>query len=165
VTTAYAVTEPALWLPDPHRLFRGRDVVAPVAARLAGGLDVAVVGPEVDPGTLVRVALPTPRVDSDHVRGVVQAVDHFGNVRLSIARADVEAAGIMLGDTVEVRMDGRQLMVPFVLTYGDVSAGQLAVCEDHTRHLTLAVNLGRASDALRARRGDPAVVSRVPQSA
>jgi hypothetical protein len=51
-----------------------------------------------------------------------------------------------------------------VLSYADVPAGQIAVCEDHTRHLTLAVNLGRACDALRARRGDPAVVSRVPQT-
>jgi S-adenosylmethionine hydrolase len=164
VEHAHAVTEPSLWLPDVHRLFRGRDVVAPVAAHVAAGRDIADVGPVIDPDTLVEVAARMPRVDSDHVRGEVRAVDHFGNVRLSIARADLEAAGIVLGDTVEVRMDGRQLLVPFVLSYGDVPAGQLAVCEDHTRHLTLAVNLGRASDTLRARRGDPAVVSRIPQA-
>jgi S-adenosylmethionine hydrolase len=165
VTAAHAVTETSLWLAEVHRMFRGRDVFAPVAAQLAAGLPLERVGPPVDPGELVRVVPRPPKVDADHVRGQVRAVDHFGNVSLNIARADLEAAGIVLGDLVELRMDGRQLQVPLVVRYADVPRGQLAVCEDHARHIMLAVNLGRAADMLRARRGDPVVISRVPQGA
>jgi len=165
IAAVHALTDAALHLAEPHRMFRGRDVFAPVAARLAAGLPVARVGAEVDPASLVRVSPRLPKVDADHVRGQVRAVDHFGNLALNIARADLEAAGIVLGDTVEVRMDGRVLLVPFTLTYGDVPAGRVAVCEDANRRIMIGVNLGRATDTLRARRGDPVVISQAPRQA
>jgi S-adenosylmethionine hydrolase len=80
-----------------------------------------------------------------------------------MVRGDLEAAGIMLGDDVEVRVHGRAITVPFAVTYGHVPTGRLCVCEDAQRRVTLAVNLGRASQRLRAERGDPVVVSRVQQ--
>lgn len=163
VVAAYALDDPSLHLPEPHRMFRGRDVLAPVAARLSAGLPVEQVGSVVDPATLHRVTLRGPKIDDDHVRGQVRAVDHFGNLALNIARADLEAAGIMLGDTVELRMDARTLLVPFSLTYGEVPVGRVAVCEDATRRIMIGVNLGRASDVLRGRRGDSVVISRAPR--
>jgi hypothetical protein len=39
------------------------------------------------------------------------------------------------------------------------------VCEDSFRTVTIAVNQGSAAAILRARRGDPLVLSRVPQEA
>jgi len=41
---AVALDNDSLWLPKPARTFRGRDVFAPVAARLAAGLALAEVG-------------------------------------------------------------------------------------------------------------------------
>jgi len=37
----------------------------------------------------------------------------------------------------------------------------LILLEDSHRHLTIAVNMGNARDALEARRGDPVIVARV----
>jgi hypothetical protein len=51
------------------------------------------------------------------------------------------------------------------VTYGEVPRGRLAVCEDSFRTVTVAVNQGSAAATLRARRGDPLVLSRVPQEA
>lgn len=165
VVAARTLDDASLHLPHAHRAFRGRDVLAPVAARLSAGLAIEGVGSPVDPATLQRVTLPRPKVDDDHVRGQVRAVDHFGNLALNIGRADLEAAGIVLGDTVELRMDARTLLVPFSLTYGDVPPGRVAVCEDATRRIMIGVNLGRASDVLRGRRGDAVVISRAPREA
>jgi len=163
VTEVRALDDPSLHLPDAHRMFRGRDVLSPVAARLSAGLPLAAVGSAVDPASLVVVTPRKPKVDDDHVRGQVRGVDHFGNLSLNMERADLEAAGILLGDTVEVRMDGRTLLVPFRSTYGEVGVGRLAVCEDASRRIMLGVNLGRASDTLRARRGDAVVISQAPR--
>jgi S-adenosylmethionine hydrolase len=153
------------WLPHPSPVFRTRDIYAPVASRLAAGESLSGAGSPVDPETLVRLTPRTCSVDDDHVHGEVVAVDHFGNLSLNMVRGDLEAAGILLGDNVEVRVHGRSVTVPFAATYGHVPAGRLCVCEDAQRRVTLAVNLGRATQRLRADRGDPVVVSRVQQVA
>ena len=155
----------SLWLSNPSKTFHGRDVFAPVAAHLANGTPLADVGEPVDVESLVHVALRPPTVDDDHVHGEIRAVDHFGNLSLNMQRADLEAAGMNLGDTVELRMEGRTLQVPFTLTFGEVPPGRTAVCEDSYRHITIAVNLGHAAKTLRARRGDPVLISRVARQA
>ena len=158
---AHALANEDLYLGQPSRTFHGRDVFAPVAAALADGADISDVGPEVELASLVRLSMREATVDDDHVHGEVRAVDHFGNLSLNIHRADLEAAGMTLGDLVEVRLDGRTLQVPFTFTFGEVPPGRVAVCEDSTHHLTIAVNLGHAATTLRSHRGDPVVISRV----
>lgn len=157
---AVALDNVSLWLPKPARTFRGRDVFAPVAARLAAGLALAEVGSPVPLEQLERLPVRPPTVDDDHVHSEVVQVDHFGNLTLNCCRADLEAAGMALGDTVELRCGGRSLAVPFAVTYGEVSPGRLAVCEDSFRTITLAVNQGSAARSLRAGRGQPMVIAR-----
>ncbi len=162
---AHVLDDPRWWHPAPARTFRGRDVYAPVAARLATGLAIEEVGTAVPVEDLERLVQRAATVDDDHVHGEVVMVDHFGNLTLNLRRAELEAAGIALGDTVELRCGGKALTVPFTLTYGEVQRGRLAVCEDSFRTITIAVNQGSAATRLRARRGDPLVISRVQQTA
>lgn len=163
VEEAYEISNPDLWLPLPTAVFRGRDVYAPVVARLATGLPPADVGPRIDPGELVVVEPRVCHVDDDHVHGEVVSVDHFGNLSLNMTRAELEAAGILLGDRVEVRADGRLLTMPFAHTYGEVPPGEIALCEDALRQVMIAVNCGRAAEVLRLRRGDAVVIAQVPR--
>lgn len=163
VARVVEIRNEALWRESVHTTFRGRDVFAPVTAHLANGTLIDDVGPRLDPSTLVRIVRREAVVDDDHVHAEIRSVDHFGNVSLNIARSDLEAAGIALGDTVELRCNGRTLSVPFTLTYGDVPPGRLTLCEDSFRAVQLAVNAGHASQHLRVGRGDPIVIARVPQ--
>jgi S-adenosyl-L-methionine hydrolase (adenosine-forming) len=165
VVKAVEIANPTLWRATVHKSFRGRDVFSPVAGHLANGTPLSDVGPDVDPATLVRLPVRSVVVDDDHVHGEVTLVDHFGNVSLNLARSDLEAAGISFGDTVEVRCNGRTLTVPFTATYGDVSRGRLALCEDSFRAVMFAVNAGHASRELRVTRGEPVVIARLPQQA
>jgi S-adenosylmethionine hydrolase len=88
-------------------------------------------------------------------------VDHFGNLALNVRRSDLEAAGIQIGDMVELRSGGRAVEVPLTLSFGDVPTGRTVVCEDSFRAITIAVNGGRADRVLRAGTGDPIVLGRV----
>jgi S-adenosylmethionine hydrolase len=151
-----------LWLEHLHATFRGRDVYAPVAGHLAAGRSLDDVGPAVDPGDLQRIVLRSASVDDDHVHAEIRAVDHFGNVSLNVARSDLEAAGIALGDTIELRCNGRTLSVPFTHSFGEVPRGRLTLCEDSFHAIQLAVNAGRANQELRVARGDAIVIARVP---
>lgn len=157
---AHVIDNPALWHPTPARTFRGRDVFSPVAALLATGTALAEVGTPVDVAELERLAVRLPTVEADHVHGEVVQVDHFGNLTLNLERAHLEQAGISLGDEVELRCSGKSLVVPFLLTYGEVGRGRLAVCEDSFHTVTVAVNQGSAAARLRAGRGEPLVIAR-----
>ena len=158
---ARLIDNPELWNPAPARTFRGRDVFSPVAARLADGLPFEEVGTELEVDELERLAQRQPTVEEDHVHGEVAQVDHFGNLTLNLQRADLESAGITLGDEVELRCSGKTMVVPFLETYGQVGRGRLAVCEDSFRTVTVAVNQGSAAQRLRATRGEPLVISRL----
>jgi S-adenosylmethionine hydrolase len=163
VEAAAEIGNQELWLEHVHATFRGRDVFAPVAAHLAAGRPLTDVGPSVDAAELVGLPTRSATVDDDHVHAEIRAIDHFGNVSLNLARADLEAAGIVLGDTVELRCNGRTLTVPFTHSFGEVPTGRLSLCEDSFRAIQLAVNAGRANQELRVNRGDPIVIARVPQ--
>ena len=160
VVAAHALDDRALWLPDAARTFRARDVFSPVAARLAAGLPIEQVGTAFAPGELERLVARPPSVDDDHVHAEVEQVDHFGNLTLNVQRHHLEAAGIQLGDDAELRCGGKTLNVRFVLTYGEVPRGRVALCEDSFRTITVAVNQGSAATVLRARRADPVVIAR-----
>lgn len=164
-TSGYEIANADLWLPRHSRTFRGRDVFAPVAAHVASGQPLEVVGPALRVEDLTRIRLRPAIIDDDHVHGEVFNVDHFGNLSLNVARADLEAAGMSLGDTVELRCSGRTMTLPFTLTYGEVAPSRLALCEDSFRSVMIAVNLGSAARTLGVGRGDAIVVSRVAQPA
>jgi S-adenosyl-L-methionine hydrolase (adenosine-forming) len=161
VVEAYELADPRWWATIPSHSFRGRDVFAPVAAHLAAGVPLTELGPRIDPDSLVRARTAVPRVHGDHVHGEVRMVDHFGNLALNLRRSDLEAAGIQLGDLVELRCGGRTVEVPFALSFGDVPVGRTVVCEDSFRAITVAVNSGRADRTLRTSTGGPVVLGRV----
>ncbi len=79
---AWAVDVTAMDPGKVSRTFHGRDVFAPVAARLAGGASPADLGEEVGEVTLLN--LPGPRKHDDGLVGHVQYVDGFGNAATDI---------------------------------------------------------------------------------
>lgn len=164
VTEVRQLTNSSLWNPNPARSFRGRDVFAPVVAHLSSGMPLAEVGDAVDPDTLMSLDPQPSYIHGDHVHGTIRMIDHFGNLQLNILRSDLEAAGISLGDTLELRYGGKAMRVPFTLTFSDVAPGRTFVYEDSFRAITIVTNMGRAEQVLRAGAGEPVVLSRVVQA-
>jgi S-adenosylmethionine hydrolase len=158
---AHVLDDKSLWNANAARTFRARDVFSPVAARLADGLPIAAVGSPVPIAELQRLELRAARLHDDHVHGEIVQVDHFGNLTLNMERHHVEAAGINLGDMVEIRCGGKTLQVCYTLTYGEVPSGRVALCEDSFRTMCVAVNQGSAAAQLRSTRGEPIVIARV----
>jgi S-adenosyl-L-methionine hydrolase (adenosine-forming) len=130
--------------------FHGRDIFAPVAARLASGTPLAEAGEPLDPDDLVQVVLPRARlVDGELVAHAIY-VDHFGNVQLNVDHEDLAKAGMRLGQEVAVDAgSGASHLAPYARTFADVERGQLLVYEDSYRRLALAVSHGNAAHRLR----------------
>jgi S-adenosylmethionine hydrolase len=144
--------------------FHGRDLFAPVAARLAAGEPLAEAGPPVEPVELVPLDLPRPRITGGELEAIAVGVDGFGNVSLLAARVDLAAAGLRLGQPVLVRAGEAELAASYARTFADVGVGDAIVYEDAARHVAVAVNTGDAAAALGGvRPGAPVTVAAVPQ--
>ena len=138
--------------PHVSRTFHGRDVFAPAAAHLAGGLEPHRLGPAVtDP---VRLTWPEVLVAEGKIGGAVLHIDRFGNLVTSIPGEALTS----LGPEITVRVAGKTL--PLVRTYGELKRGNPGALVGSGNRLEIAVNAGSAAKTLRAGRGTPVVVSR-----
>ena len=136
------------------RTFHGRDLFAPAAAHLAGGVELEELGPPVDPDELVRLELPEPEVGHNRIRAVALVVDRFGNVALNLRREHVEQAELAPGTRVELTCRGEQFYAVFARTFGDAPRGSLILYDDSYGSLALAVSQGSAAQLLRVEEGD-----------
>jgi S-adenosylmethionine hydrolase len=130
--------------------FHGRDIFAPVAARLAGGVALGEVGERFDPDGLVRLELPSPVVEEGVVVAHVVYLDRFGNVQLDGSGG----LGLRIGQSVAISVRGESWPGVYGRTFADVPVGELVVYEDSDARLAVAVNQGSAVDRLGISVGD-----------
>lgn len=149
VVEAVEVAHSPLRLQPVSATFHGRDIFAPVAARLAGGTPLGAAGQPLDPAELVRLDLPVARAQDGWLVCHALYVDRYGNVALDAGHDDLEAAGLRLGRSVELRdAAGATHTCVFARTFAEVSPGELLVYEDAYRRLAVAVSHGDASQVL-----------------
>ena len=145
------VVERRAWmLREVSATFHGRDVFAPVAARLAKGGSIARVGPVVD--DWVRLPIPRAERGGTAIRGEVIGRDVFGN-----ALTNVPGAWTRLGAAVRVR---GKTVARVGRTYGDVPLGVAVAVTGSASLLELSINGGDACAKLRLRVGVRVEISR-----
>jgi S-adenosylmethionine hydrolase len=129
--------------------FHGRDVFAPVAARLAVGAPLAAAGDPRDPDRLVTLELPAPRRENGALLAHAVYVDRFGNVQLNAGHDELAGVGLRLGHRVELEVgSGGRYQAVYVRTFADVAEHELLVYEDAYRRLAVAVSRGNAAKRL-----------------
>ena len=153
------VEEPA------SQTFHGRDVFAPVAARIRAGLDggPTAAGPEGVAAALdamdelspaadpVDIAFPEPTVERDDdgdpvaVDGEVLVIDRFGNVVTNVP-------GELVRGSDWIRVDGE--LTPVAETFGAVDPGDRLVTVGSHGYVECDVNDGRGDGAFDLRPGD-----------
>jgi S-adenosyl-L-methionine hydrolase (adenosine-forming) len=143
---AVELANPAWFTAHVSHTFHGRDVFAPVAARLAYGADLRDAGPRVDPTGLVRLPDPVVVHGEGWVEAEVLTIDRFGNVQLAAHEDDIAA----LGDALRVG-EVRALRGS---TFANAPAGGLVVYRDSADRVAVAVNGGRAAVVLAVSSGD-----------
>jgi S-adenosylmethionine hydrolase len=134
----------SLFLPDVSPTFHGRDVFAPVAARLAGGLPFKEVGPVLSDAPVLLDDLETL---GD--RGVVLHVDRFGNLVTSFpAETLLSRPG--------AKLEGPDAVVEArAKTFLEAEPGEPFLYAGSGGRLEVAVPLGSASRHLGWDRGTP----------
>ena len=150
---AFSLTNRDLWLASVAATFHGRDIFMPVAAHLAGDVELAATGEQIDIADLVRLPVPERTIRDSVAAGEVLTVDRFGNVQLTITAADAAEIGLKPGATALVRYDRHQLSIPYRDMFGAVAPGELVAYTDSAGLVSIAVNGGLAARRLGLRPG------------
>ena len=146
VAAAHELANSDFALPSVSRTFHGRDLFSPAAAHVALGVELAELGPPVDPEVLVRLDVPRPELGARRIRATVLYVDRFGNVQLNLTREHLEQAGVVPGTKVELELGTERYYAVAARTFGDARPGDIILYEDAYRNVSIAINRGSAAD-------------------
>jgi S-adenosylmethionine hydrolase len=141
-TAFFRLDRPEWWLAHVSDVFHGRDLFAPVAAHLARGVALESLGsPFSDP---VRLEWRRPEAVPGGLRGVVEHVDRFGNLRTNLLREDCGGREVAL-----VRLAGVEI-TGLVRTFGAAPQGGLIAVWGSSDELCVAEVNGSAAARLGA---------------
>ena len=160
---AYQITDRAYFRPTISRTFHGRDILAPVAAHLANGLDPIRLGPQVTDPIQLPLALPQvlspghgPGRSGDPnlgiVRGAVIFVDSFGNLITNIEASLLPDARLEPGSISWEMLVAGHRITRWVNTYGEAAPGDLVLLTGSSGLVEVAQVCGNAARSLSAGR-------------
>jgi S-adenosylmethionine hydrolase len=144
------VENAAFFLDRVSRTFHGRDIFAPVAAAVAGGVPLRRLGPPMAPADLVRIELLAPRQDqANAVSGTIVGIDRFGNLITNIDAALLAAA---THPHLQVRIGAHRIQ-GLCTTYEAVAPHRAVALIGSRGTLEIAVNCGNAAQTLSVGKG------------
>jgi len=133
----------------PRPPFVARDVLAPLAARLAQGSSGAGLGPPV--GDWQRLSLPRPRPSADGLEGQVLHVDRFGNLITNFTREHFPPGP----RAARLRIRGVEI-ARRCSSYADAPEGELCLLWGAEGWLEVVLARASAAQRLGAQPGTPA---------
>jgi S-adenosyl-L-methionine hydrolase (adenosine-forming) len=154
VSEAVEIADPAYMLNPVSHTFHGRDIFSPAAAHIASGVELAALGPALDPGGLRRLEVPEPTVSEKRIRATVLYVDRFGNVQLNVTAEHLGRIGVEPGDRVEVEVGFERYFVSAARTFADARMGDIVLYQDAYENIALAINQGNAAQMFSVHVGD-----------
>lgn len=138
--------------------FAGRDIFAPAAAHVCNGVDIAELGPEVDPSLLLPATVPLPREDGDALVAEVLWVDRYGNCQLNVGPDDLPS---VWGDHVQLTIgaptDPRGVTERSAVraaSFAGITGGGIGLVLDSYGMLAVCIDQRSAADELGISGGD-----------
>lgn len=156
--TMVAISRPDFWRRPVSATFHGRDIMAPVAAHVALGVEPRRLGPRL----AGLVQLDWPEVDRQPCAlvGSVVLVDHFGNLITNITREMLPAE--LAAEKLNVKC-GAHEQCAVVETYGQARRGMAVALFGSSDRLEVAVTNGSAARTLGCDVGDSVQVTWPPR--
>lgn len=146
------LNNPKYFLSKVSFTFHGRDIFGPIAAHLAKGVKLEVLGDRIhDP---VRIKMSQPETTPEGWTAHITVVDVFGNLTTDLPAKEVFDKG-----KVEFTISGKTVH-GLVESYGKKHPGDLIALVDSEDFIELAVVNGSAAQTLKARVGDPVIVKK-----
>lgn len=139
------------------KTFHGRDVFAPVAAKLACGAGIEDFGREIKS---IKKIIGEAEIEKNAISGEVICADAFENVITNIGEELLKRAGIKYSNFINLRIKGKKHRITFVESYGFAAKNELICLVGSSGYLEMAVNQGNASKKLKVNGGEKIMVSK-----
>lgn len=136
---------------SPGHTFDGRDLFAPVAARLAGLEPFESYGPVI--GDYRRLPIAQPRWEQGILVGEIVYVDRFGNLITNLTPAHLEKIGSMGERSRPVIRIGEQRIEGVVNNYSEGPDEKPSALINSDGQLEIFLKEASAADFLQAKRG------------
>ncbi len=129
--------------PDASHTFHGRDIIAPVAARLKQGEPASTLGERVE--SYVKIPFPIVLKNGAMWQGEILAVDDFGNLITNVRSEEIlpYAKASKLWIEFEESSSTIRGLSP---SYGSVEVGNLCAVEGSDGFIEIAANQADAAD-------------------
>lgn len=142
---------------SPGHTFDGRDLLAPVAARLAKDEPFESYGPVI--GDYRTFAIAQPSWVQTILAGEIVYVDRFGNLISNLTQQHLEEArSVAMGRQLSIRI-GERIIEGVVNSYSEGSAEKPSALINSNGTLEIFLKEASAADLLQARRGGRIEVS------
>lgn len=157
IQAVHQILNEELFLRPVSATFHGRDIFAPVAAKLSKGMPLRKVGAPTK--AFVKLSWPEPRQTANSIQGEIAYIDRFGNAITNIGHATLAT---LREGTPEIIFRGKRLCAlgPF---YQAVSRGKPVGVPGSSGFLELAVNGGSAAKKFKLELGEAVVVQVIPK--
>jgi S-adenosylmethionine hydrolase len=143
------ITAEHYFLTPVSKTFHGRDIFAPVAARLAKTLQLESFGEEIT--DYARFVLPKVKQSGTALKGIVLRVDSFGNLMTNFRAEDLPAHTLGNG-RVKLVVGGKQVE-RMAQTFAEGASDQPIALLGSSGFVEIAVSKGNASRMLGVNRG------------
>ncbi|WP_320171575.1 SAM-dependent chlorinase/fluorinase [Maridesulfovibrio sp.] len=133
--------------------FHGRDIFAPIAAEIVGGVSLEELGPKLPLRDMVRTGMNRPHWRTDGVLATVLHKDRFGNLVLNIP--DSQNLPERMSISPDLLLSGNDsCCIRRVSCYAELESGVMGLIAGSQGYYELAVNRGAASEMIGLEPGD-----------
>ena len=147
----YHVENRKLFLKKISNTFHGRDIMAPVAARLASGMAIAQVGKRLAKESCVLISMREPVLQANGISGEVISVDRFGNIRTNVTKSILKK--ISLGEEPRLFIKSYAIEISSG-PYSDLDINVPTAIINSSGELEICVRDGSAAELLDVARGE-----------
>ena len=159
VTELVKITNPEYFLNTVSTTFHGRDIIAPVGAYIAQGVELRQFGDRLAPGDAVRISDLLARKTADgRITGKIITVDHFGNLI-----SNINSSMLLQNDSIEQIKNpliqiGSHTIQGLGRTYADGQSQKPMALIGSRGFLEIAVPGDNAARLLKAGKGERVLV-------
>jgi S-adenosylmethionine hydrolase len=157
IDAVYGIDIPESLTRQPGQIFFGRDVFAPVVARMAAGAEPAEFGSRRDSMALLEVPHPET-LGSGQIMGKIIHIDRFGNLVTNIHVKDLAAFEVQRIEAGDFPLG------PLRYSYAEVPPGSPLALVGSSGYLEVAYNNDRAESRLGFGRGIKVRITVAPKA-
>jgi S-adenosylmethionine hydrolase len=144
----HSCSNPAFFA-NSHSTFRGRDIIAPVAAYCANGINVNSFGPEVD--NLITIPFPDISDNNGSLTAEVLYIDRFGNIITAIANHRI--TNYMMKEMV-MEMNGKSIQMSVASDYNNTTLTKPLIYQGSSGYVEIALPGSSAAAYFNIKSGD-----------